>query len=131
MKSKLLLSGIVLFIALSNIYSQKQNFPFSANLKVSEEIKGQFIENGRLYLFLSKNANAEPRTQTWPSPTNKTYIFAKNMEGYQPDGILEIQNDKSWISTATWTLDQVPAGEYYVQILWDQDLNESRIDAPG
>ncbi len=131
MKSKLLLSGIVLFIALSNIYSQKQNFPFSANLKVSEEIKGKFIENGRLYLFLSKNANAEPRTQTWPSPTNKTYIFAKNMEGYQPDGILEIQNDKSWISTATWTLDQVPAGEYYVQILWDQDLNESRIDAPG
>ena len=29
-----------------------------------------------------------------------------------------------------WDLTRVPAGEYYLQVLWDQDLRESRINAP-
>ena len=131
MNFKLLLSGVILFLTFTNVYSQKQHFPLSAKVEISEEIKELFHEEGRFYLFLTQNPNTEPRTQTWPNPRNKTYIFAKNIAGLKQDQVLHIKNDKNWISTADWTLDEVPAGEYYVQILWDQDLKESRINAPG
>lgn len=131
MKFKLLLSGIILFVTLTNVYSQEQGFQFSADVKINKELKELFRDKGRLYLFFSQNKNVEPRTRIWPSPTNKTFIFAKNIDGFKTNEILKIGNDESWISTTDWTLDEVPAGEYYVQIVWDQDLKESRINAPG
>lgn len=35
------------------------------------------------------------------------------------------------MSTAAWTFDRVPEDDYYIQIVWDHDKEESRIDAPG
>lgn len=35
------------------------------------------------------------------------------------------------MSTAGWTLDALPAGDYNVQVLWDQDTLLSRVDAAG
>ncbi len=131
MKFKLFLTGIILFVTITNVHSQKQNFDFSANVKVDQEVKELFNEKGRLYLFFSLNPRVEPRTQTWPNPTSKTYIFARNINRFDSNEVLEIKNDDSWISTSDWNLDEVPAGEYYVQIVWDQDLLESRINAPG
>ena len=131
MKFKLLLSGVVFFLTWTSTYSQKQNFPFSASVEIGDEVKENFTTEGRLYLFLSQNPNSEPRLQTWPSPTNKNHIFARNVDVFKPDEILQIGNKDGWISTASWALDEVPTGEYYVQILWDQDRIESRIDAPG
>lgn len=131
MKIKLLLTGIFLFFTLTNVYSQQRNFSFSANVKVNQEVKEFFNKEGRVYLFFSQSSRVEPRTQTWPSPTNKTYIFAKNMDEFNPNDVLEIGHDENWISTIDWTLDGIPEGEYYVQLLWDQDIKESRIDAPG
>ncbi|MBN4084791.1 hypothetical protein JYT89_00450 [Flavobacteriaceae bacterium AH-315-B10] len=131
MKFKLFLTGIILFVTITNAHSQKQNFSFSANVKVDQEVKELFNEKGRLYLFFSLNPRVEPRTQTWPNPTSKTYIFAKNIDRFDSNEVLEIGNDDSWIRTSDWTLDGIPEGEYYVQILWDQDIKESRINAPG
>lgn len=131
MKFKVVLPVVIFFLTLTTLFSQVQNFQFTANVEIGEDMKASFQEEGRLYLFLSQNSYAEPRTQTWPSPTNKNYIFAKNITSFNPDEVLTIGNDDSWISTGDWTLDAVPAGEYYVQVLWDQDFNESRIDAPG
>jgi hypothetical protein len=131
MKFELLLYALILVLSLTNSYSQKPNFSFYANVEISEKVKEKFQDEGRFYLFLSKNSSAEPRTQTRPSPTNKNYVFAKNIVGLKSNEPITIRNDGDWISTTYWTLDEVPAGEYFVQILWDQDLKESRIDAPG
>lgn len=131
MKYNLSAFAIALFLTVTNVNSQTASYPFSVKVNVSDAIKENFKENGRFYLFLSTNPNDEPRTQTWPSPTNKTYIFAKNISDFNPKKTLEVKHNKDWISTVDWTLDEVPAGEYYVQILWDQDFDESRIDAPG
>ncbi len=130
MKFKLL-SIVVLVLSFTNSYSQKQTFSFSANVEISEDVKEVFKDNGRLYIFLSQNPNAEPRTQTWPSPFNKTFIFAKNISGLKFNELIKIGGDDDWITTAGWSLNNVPEGEYYVQVLWDQDFDESRIDAPG
>ncbi len=131
MKKNIFLSSLIAALWWSLSYSQNNQVAFSANLEVSQELKDQFKSEGRLYLFLSKNMEAEPRTQTWPSPTNKTFIFAKNIDGLQANNIMKIKHDDSWMSTTNWTLDNVPSGTYKVQILWDQDISESRIDAPG
>ncbi|MCK0132593.1 alpha/beta hydrolase-fold protein [Flavobacteriaceae bacterium F08102] len=130
MKLNLLILGFLLGSSLP-VFSQKQSHTFSAQLKIAPELKANFQNNGRMYLFLSQNFNAEPRTQIWPNPMAKTYIFAKNMDRINPGKPLTLANDRGWISTANWTLDHVPAGDYLVQVLWDQDFEESRIDAPG
>lgn len=131
MKIKLFLTGIILFFTLTNVHSQKQIFSFSATVNVAQDVKENFNEKGRLFLFFSESSKVEPRTQTWPRPRSKTYIFAKNIDKFNSDEVLKIKNDDSWISTSDWNLDKIPEGEYYVQILWDQDTNESRINAPG
>jgi len=131
MKLKIFLIGIILSLSYINVHSQQSNFSFSANIKVAKEVKEHFVEKGRFYLFFTQNSKVEPRTQTWPSPVNKTYIFAKNIDKFQSNEILKIKNDDDWISTSKWTLNEIPEGAYYVQVLWDQDIKESRIDAPG
>ncbi len=131
MKLKFLLFGIILGLTAFHIHAQQSSFSFKADITVSQEIKAQFNENGRLYLFFSKNPRDEPRTQTWPSPVDPTAIFAKNINGFKSNEVLTIENPANWISTTDWKFDDIPKGEYYVQIVWDQDNQESRIDAPG
>ncbi|MEJ2005164.1 MAG: alpha/beta hydrolase-fold protein, partial [Cyclobacteriaceae bacterium] len=73
----------------------------------------------------------EPRTQIWPNPVSRTTIMAKNMEDWDSDVPLTIDEMQDWVSTENWTLDNVPNGTYYIQVLWDQDTEGSRISAPG
>ena len=127
---KLFFSGIIIFLILTNVHSQKQTFSFSATINVAQDVKENLNEKGRLFLFFSESSQVEPRTQTWPSSRSKTYIFAKNIDKLNSDESLRIKNDDSWINTSGWNLDEIPEGEYYIQILWDQDTKESRINAP-
>ncbi|MEO9893255.1 alpha/beta hydrolase-fold protein [Aurantibacter sp.] len=125
---------IIIFISVLSwnfSYAQKTSFTFDATVAIHESLKKQIKSEGRLYVFLSENMDAEPRTQIWPSPTKPTYIFAKNISGLKASDKLKITNDENWISTSNFTLDKVPHGAYNVQIVWDQDFEESRIDAPG
>jgi enterochelin esterase-like enzyme len=98
-------------------------------IKVAEEIKSKVKPDGRIILFLSKNSRREPRTQTWPAAGN--YIFAKNISELNIDETISISSSSDLMSTASWTLDNVPADTYYMQAVWDHDKEESRIDAPG
>ncbi|AXT19919.1 hypothetical protein D7030_02010 [Flavobacteriaceae bacterium AU392] len=131
MKTKLFL--IVLII--SGLYftscTEIQNSNLSANISVDESVKKTFNTEGRLFLFLSQNPNVEPRTQIWPNPRNKTYIFAKNINNFNSNTDLIISHTEDWESTTEFTLSTLPKGEYYAQALWDQDTSESRTDAPG
>ncbi len=112
-------------------YAAAQHHSISAKVTIGSEVVDQFQKDGRVYLFISENLRAEPRTQTWPSPSDKTYIFAKEVSQFNLSNGLDIINNKDWISTVDWSLDEVPEGEYNIQVLWDQDTQESRIDAPG
>jgi enterochelin esterase-like enzyme len=122
--------ALLLFLALG-LNLQGQSISFSAEIKISPELKKHFNPDGRIFLLLSENLNAEPYTQLWPNPRIRTYIFAKNMDNVDPAKTLNLKNDNKWTSTADWTLDAVPAADYNVQVLWDQDTLLSRIDAAG
>ncbi len=48
-----------------------------------------------------------------------------------PGTPLQINNKDAWVKTSDWSLNEIPEGTYYIQLLWDQDGIESRTDAPG
>lgn len=102
-------------------------------LSFSDDVKSSTIENGRLFLFFSQSAQVEPRTQTWPNPTEgaKTFIFAKNISTLDLDKDLVVNDFSDWTGSPEWPLKDISEGTYYVQALWDQDQSESRINAPG
>lgn len=97
------------------------------NTSVSDKIKSEFKSNGRIFLFLNSRSK-EPRRNTWPNKSN--LIFATNIENW--DGqTFTFDNAANLVKSQEVSLDNIPGGKYYVQVLWDQDFKESRINAPG
>ena len=117
------------FLFIPPSFSQVKKHPLSIKLSVEEDIKSKVKPDGRLLLFLSEDSRREPRTQIWPSAGN--YIFAKNINGLNTNEEIVISSASGLMSTTNWTLDKVPEGTYYMQMVWDHDKEESRIDAPG
>lgn len=114
-----------LFLITSTISAQDNLIIVSAD----ESIQSSFKAEGRLFLFINDNPNVEPRTQTWPRKGNT--IFAKNYSGVNVSEGIRVTDINTWQTTSDVPFNELEAGEYYVQILWDQDQTESTIDAPG
>jgi len=126
---KIFLAFLLAFFSLSRSYAQVNSSSISIVVTVGQNIKDKVKPDGRMILFLSNDSRREPRTQTWPTAGN--YIFAKNIEGLDVHQEITISSSSNLHTTADWTLDVVPNGTYYVQVIWDHDKEESRIDAPG
>ena len=122
---------IIFFIWNQIAFAQQSNYAVSIDISVEKELIESFNEKGRLFIFMSLDSISEPRTQIWPNPRAKTEIFAKNIDDFDPKKPFKLTGDIGWIGTPKWTLKNVPAGEYYIQIVWDQKSDESRINEPG
>ncbi|GLR16535.1 alpha/beta hydrolase-fold protein [Portibacter lacus] len=131
MKLSTYFSSILFLLFIGQCIAQPATHKLSVKIEIDDDVKPNFEKDGRLYVFLSQNMNAEPRTQTWPSPFQKTFVFAQNITNAKAEDGFEISNSDKWISTANWNLDEVPNGKYNFQVLWDQDETESRIEAAG
>jgi S-formylglutathione hydrolase FrmB len=113
--------AILLFLTLSVLLSgiDAQTCSLKVITSVSQELKENFKNSGRIFLFMNPNSRGEPRLNTFPNQSN--YIFATNIE--------------NWIGDFTFdvgiSLDSLPAGIYRVQVLWDQDTSDSGMNAPG
>lgn len=110
---------------------QSKNFELTVNLTVDKNLKSSFNSDGRLFIFMTTDPRVEPRRMTWPNPWVKTYIFGRNFKIDNIDEGIKINNSVEWSGTTEWSLDEIPEGEYYIQILWDQDRKESQTNAPG
>jgi len=119
---------IVLFIEPLNAQSETST---DYRVSFSEDVKAQVNPEGRLFIFFSNNSRGEPRTQTWPTPGMSNIIFAKNYSGINPYEVIAIGAPETWVSTSDMKINAIKPGKYYVQALWDQDVTESRISAPG
>ena len=128
--NSIILAVLIIMIALDG-FCQVNNFSFSAKIKVSEELQDFTKKEGRLFIFLTQNPNIEPRLQTWPNPRSLTHIFARNIYDLNATQIVKIDKSEKWDRTPEWTFENIPIGQYYIQILWDQDTLESRVNAPG
>ncbi|MDZ7757714.1 alpha/beta hydrolase-fold protein [Rhodohalobacter sp.] len=130
---KKLIPLLILLFLFTGCSTDDQNGGHSVtiNLSVSDEVKASFESDGRLYVFLNQNLQVEPMDQIWPYPGRMSQIFAINRTGISPDGNITLEPNDDWTKTADWTFANVPEGQYNIQILWDQDKSESRINAPG
>jgi S-formylglutathione hydrolase FrmB len=131
MKKRLLLLAFLGSMAIERALPQQSTHEIGVSMEISEDLKARFNPDGRLFFFLSHNQWAEPRTQTWPGPWTQGEFFAINLTGLDPEKHNVVVQTAEWTGTADWSLKAVPEGEYRVQVLWDQDLVESGINAPG
>jgi enterochelin esterase-like enzyme len=117
------------FVLLIHGIAVAQSHSISIDIAVENSLKNKIKQDGRILIFLSTNPGREPRTQIWPATGQ--YIFAKNIKGLDADKKLSISASSNLHTTANWSLNNVPANTYYIQAVWDQDTQESRIDASG
>lgn len=122
---------MIFALIIISVFSVYGSFAQTSSLKittsVSNEIKSEFKSKGRILLFVNSRSK-EPRRSTWPNKSN--LIFATNIENWNGRTFTFDQSVKL-VKSQQITLDNIPNGKYYVQVLWDQDFLESRINAPG
>jgi S-formylglutathione hydrolase FrmB len=123
--------GMFLLLPVFETYAQQATYPLSIEISVDPVLQEQFLDSGRMFVFLNKNPRVEPRTRTWPTAGN--YIFARNFSRFDVTTpiIIDGLTSGEWDTTADWDFAQVPAGTYYIQMVWHQQFDESRIVAPG
>jgi hypothetical protein len=85
------------------------NFSISFTADMSDQ-----IQDGRLLLMLANNNKAEPRHQIVDGPSTQL-VFGVDVEGMKPGDPIIV--DAEAFGYPIQRLDDVPAGEYYVQAL--------------
>lgn len=100
------------------------------NISVSKEVQEYFKPNGRLFVFLLQNPNLSPKNLEWAWTPGRD-VFAKNISDFNPNKVFKINSSEGWNTTTDWSFRNVPEGEYYLLVLWDQDIDEPKIGAPG
>ncbi|MCG6187789.1 alpha/beta hydrolase [Maribellus maritimus] len=124
---KAIIIFLSLFIILPEIVAQTSSL--KVNTTVSKQVRDNFINSGRIFLFINPNTRGEPRLNTFPSQTN--YIFATNIENWEATSAFTFDGKTDVIKSVDISLNSLPVGKYRIQVLWDQDIQESRINAPG
>ncbi len=124
--------AIYFFLIICNLCSltaEAQSSSLKVVARVSKEISNNFHLKGRIFLFVSESNNREPRMNTWPNKSNM--IFAVNIENWEAGKSFTFDNSVPLVKSVDLSLNKIPNGKYKIQVLWDQDTNESNINAPG
>ncbi|NCB08694.1 MAG: hypothetical protein EOM73_11070, partial [Bacteroidia bacterium] len=108
--------GIVLFF-ITETFAQTHALTLSTS--VSEAVVKSFHPSGRIFLFIGKYNGREPRLNTWPDQTN--YIFATNLENWKVTESFVFGDSTELVKSVGISPGAIPAGEYHIQVLWDQD----------
>jgi len=125
MKTRTQILFFLLFMVNINPLSgQEESYALTFSIYVDEDIRPLFNSDGRLFITLSTTSDAEPKDQIWPnSIAGRHYFFAKNIQDWDPEKILDIQDTMGWSAwgrTDECTFSSVPGGTYYIQVLWQQ-----------
>lgn len=138
MKTILLLACILIFAGCTMTDNASPSTKLNQNtasgefvVKVASSFQDTAAKEGRIFLFLSKNNSREPREQLWPLSEYKNDIFAKNVEFMSHSNGMILSNSTELMTTASFDLDSIPAGEYSLQVLWHQDTSKPYINSPG
>jgi len=122
---------LLLFLSFNACKNEQSADGFIVRLTADTDLKSSIQNEGRLFLFITENGNSEPRFQLFPNPVSAPYIYAVNLSDFNTDQKIELNDNIKWTSTTDNNLSAIPEGDYFAQVLWDQDTVESRINAPG
>jgi hypothetical protein len=136
MKTKsMFMIALLLTVYLIPSSGQQETHTLNFRISVSEQIQSSFKSKGRLFIFVSTNPDVEPRSLNWPGKINdEFYVFARSLPHWNSDEILVVDNPDDWDSWAKYqdcTFNEIPGGTYYIQLLWDQDIEGFGVSNPG
>jgi S-formylglutathione hydrolase FrmB len=87
-------------------------------------------QKGRLFVFLNREAKPEPRFADDDVSLNAPPMLAKDVENFAP-GSTKVLIDNAAIAYPIKNLAELPAGDYYVQALFDTNNDLRSLNAPG
>lgn len=86
-------------------------------------------QNGRLFVIASRNQHPEPRMTAGRTGMDAPPVFGRDIAGFAP-GVIGVIDQKS-VAFPIETLAAIPAGDYYVQAVFDSNADLKSINAPG
>ena len=86
-------------------------------------------ESGRLFIIISESERPEPRTRVGETGANAPPILARDVRNFARGVIATI--DKTAATFPISSLDALPSGDYYVQALFDSNIDLKSVNAPG
>jgi hypothetical protein len=90
--------------------AQQRNSAVKFKVSFSSKLEKQSV-TGRLFLFVARTCDIEPRLQKRPSPP----IFGKDVEQFKPEELVVV--DENVPGYPVRSFKDFPAGDYYVQAL--------------
>jgi photosystem II stability/assembly factor-like uncharacterized protein len=85
--------------------------------------------SGRLFIVISRNQRPEPRTTIGETGLDAPPVLGRDVKSLDPGGAATI--DKTAVIFPIASLDALSPGDYYVQALFDSNVDLSSVNAPG
>jgi photosystem II stability/assembly factor-like uncharacterized protein len=85
--------------------------------------------SGRLFVIVSKSDRPEPRTRIGETGLNAPPILGRDVKNFGPGVSATI--DRTAVTFPIANLDALPSGDYYVQALFDSNVDLGSVNAPG
>ncbi|MCA1623795.1 MAG: esterase [Acidobacteria bacterium] len=130
MKKLIVLSGLFILLAAS-IQAQVAVQPTSLRFEVN--IARGLVsapQKGRLFVFLSQKAEPEPRLSISKIGFDASPMLARDVDFFVPVTTKAVI-DASTISYPIKNLAELPTGDYYVQALFDSNIDLRALSSPG
>lgn len=126
-------AALLLFFSFCSIIAAAQVRAQTTSLRFETTIARGLIsapQKGRLFVFLNRRAEPEPRLDDPDVSPDAPPMLAKDVENFAPASTrVVIDNDS--ISYPIKNLAELPAGDYYVQALFDTNNDLRSLNAPG
>src|SRR6185369_16135110 len=84
---------------------------------------------GRVLIVISKSDRPEPRNRVGETGMTAAPILGRDVKDFGPGVVATIDRTASIFPIAT--LDELAPGDYYVQALFDSNIDLSSVNAPG
>ena len=85
--------------------------------------------SGRLFVVLGRSEQPEPRLSIGATGVDAAPLFARDVADLKPGAPVVI--DESAIAFPVESLSRVPAGDYFIQAIFDSNLDLKSVNAPG
>src|SRR6476659_89942 len=86
-------------------------------------------QHGRVFVVMTRNAGIEPRMMIGQTGMDAAPMFARDIKNFAPGVIATI--DQASVAFPIENLPQLPAGDYFVQALFDSNIDLKSVNAPG
>ncbi len=123
-----ILSLIFLLILPSVVARTEQSNPLRFEVTVAAGLVSG-PQNGRLFVMLNSRSRPEPRLTVGRTGTDAPPVLARDITGFAP-GRAEAIDDHAAIFPIE-SIQRLPAGDYFVQAVFDTNIDLKWIDAPG